>query len=86
MTRNVTTVGVKRFRCPEMLFQTFPLTEKRLHMVLAMEAREGPTIQEKGECLMEEFSRWFEEGLGSEVVSWFDVVHDHSLLPVLTRR
>ena len=57
-------------------------------MVLAMEAREGPTIQEKGECLMEEFSRWFEEGLGSEVVFQFDAgpVHDRTPPPVPFRR
>ena len=34
-----------------------PLAEKHLHITLAMEAREGPTIQDKGECLMEEVSR-----------------------------
>ena len=36
----------------------------------------------------QEVSRWFEEDLGSEVVTWFDVVpvHDCTPLPVTIRR
>ena len=29
-------------------------------MALAMEDRESPTVQDQGECLMGEVSRWFE--------------------------
>ena len=38
-----------------------PLTEKHLHMALATEAREGPTIQDKGECLMAATGHLFED-------------------------
>ena len=38
-----------------------PLAEKHLHMALAMEAREGPTIQDKGECLMAATGHLFED-------------------------